>query len=87
MRRGMGDDPRLERDANELHAALGELLRVYHFRDRERICRHDVSVSQGHALEVLEALTVHLVSDVREILATALEPAAAPVAGTAPSAA
>ena len=37
--------------------------------------------------EVLGALTVHLVSDVREILATALEPAAAPVAGTAPSAA
>ena len=37
--------------------------------------------------EVLEALTVHLVGDVREILATALEPAAAPVAGTAPTAA
>lgn len=36
-----------------MHAALSELLRVYQFRDRERICCHDLSVTQGHALEVV----------------------------------
>jgi DNA-binding MarR family transcriptional regulator len=35
------------------HRALSELLRVYQFRDRERICCYDVSVTQCYALEVL----------------------------------
>jgi DNA-binding MarR family transcriptional regulator len=47
------EDPRLERDANDMHAALSDLLRVYQFRDRDRICCHELSVTQGHALEVL----------------------------------
>lgn len=47
------EDPRLERDATDLHAALSELIRVYQFRERERICCHDLSVTQCHALEVL----------------------------------
>lgn len=47
------EDPRLERDATDLHAALSELIRVYQFRDRERICCHDLSVTQCHALEVI----------------------------------
>ncbi|MFN7961142.1 MAG: MarR family transcriptional regulator [Thermoanaerobaculia bacterium] len=46
-------DPGLEADAQELHAALSELVRVYQFRDRDRICCHDVSVTQCHALEAL----------------------------------
>lgn len=46
-------DTDLARDAERLHAALGELLRVYQFRDRDRICCHDVSVTQCYALEVL----------------------------------
>jgi len=44
---------RLESDATALHEALGELVRVYQFRDRDRICCHDVSVTQCYALEAL----------------------------------
>lgn len=44
---------RLETDAEELHAALSELVRVYQFRDRDRICCHDISVTQCYALEAL----------------------------------
>jgi DNA-binding MarR family transcriptional regulator len=36
-----------------LQAAVAELVRVYQFRDRDRICCHDVSVTQCHALEAL----------------------------------
>jgi DNA-binding MarR family transcriptional regulator len=39
--------------AETLHAALSELVRVYRFRDRDRICCHDVSVTQCHAIEAL----------------------------------
>lgn len=44
---------RLEADATSLHEALGELVRVYQFRDRDRICCHDISVTQCYALEAL----------------------------------
>jgi len=44
---------RLAQDAADLQAALARLLRVYQFRDRDRICCHDVSVTQCHALELL----------------------------------
>lgn len=44
---------RLERDAEALHSALNELVRVYQFRDRDRICCHDVSVTQCYAIEAL----------------------------------
>ena len=47
------EDPRLDRDATDLHAALSELIRVYQFRERDQICCHDLSVTQCHALEVL----------------------------------
>lgn len=40
-------------DTLEFHRALAELVRVYQFRDRERICCYDVSVTQCHALESL----------------------------------
>jgi DNA-binding MarR family transcriptional regulator len=43
----------LDRDAAALQAAVAELVRVYQFRDRDRICCHDVSVTQCHALETL----------------------------------
>jgi MarR family 2-MHQ and catechol resistance regulon transcriptional repressor len=46
-------DPSLKRDAEELYDALEDLLRVYQFRDRDRICCFDVSVSQCYALEGL----------------------------------
>ena len=43
----------LEADATALHEALSELVRVYQFRDRDRICCHDISVTQCYALEAL----------------------------------
>jgi MarR family 2-MHQ and catechol resistance regulon transcriptional repressor len=45
----------LERDAHALHNAVADLVRVYQFRDRDRICCHDVSVTQCYALETLVA--------------------------------
>lgn len=47
------EDPFLERDTAELYAALSELIRIYEFRDRDRICCFDVSVTQCYALEEL----------------------------------
>lgn len=43
----------LRRDARALQAAVADLVRVYQFRDRDRICCHDISVTQCHALETL----------------------------------
>jgi DNA-binding MarR family transcriptional regulator len=43
----------LQRDAEALQTAVADLVRVYQFRDRDRICCHDVSVTQCHALETL----------------------------------
>ena len=47
------EDPALDRDAERLYGALSELIRVYQFRDRDRICCHDLSVTQCYALEAL----------------------------------
>ena len=47
------EDPTLESDAERLYGALSELIRVYQFRDRDRICCHDLSVTQCYALEAL----------------------------------
>lgn len=41
------------RDAQALHAALSDLVRVYQFRDRDKICCYDISVTQCYALEAL----------------------------------
>ena len=43
----------LDRDARALQAAVADLVRVYQYRDRDRICCHDISVTQCHALEAL----------------------------------
>jgi MarR family transcriptional regulator, 2-MHQ and catechol-resistance regulon repressor len=43
----------LQRDAAALQAAIADLVRVYQFRDRDRICCHDISVTQCYALETL----------------------------------
>lgn len=54
--------PTIDVDAGEFSEALGELIRVVQFRDRDRACCHDLSVSQCYALErVVEAgaLTVN----------------------------
>ncbi len=49
----LGADERLHADTVELNRALTELVRVYQFRDRDRICCYDVSVSQCYALEAV----------------------------------
>src|SRR5437762_1863367 len=43
----------ISKDAIALQAAVSELVRVYQFRDRDRICCFDVSVTQCYALETL----------------------------------
>jgi MarR family transcriptional regulator, 2-MHQ and catechol-resistance regulon repressor len=49
----MSEQDTLQRDAAALQAAVADLVRVYQFRDRDRICCHDVSVTQCYALETL----------------------------------
>lgn len=52
----------LKDDTIRLHRALTDLIRVYQFRDRDRICCYDVSVTQCYALEALvehESLTLN----------------------------
>jgi DNA-binding MarR family transcriptional regulator len=46
-------DATLARDAEAVHRVLSELLRLLQFRDRDRICCHDISVTQCYALEAL----------------------------------
>ena len=46
-------DGTLTRQAMELQDALAEFVRVYQGRDRDRICCHDISVTQCYALETL----------------------------------
>lgn len=43
----------LRQDAEALHAAVSSLVRIYQFRDRDRICCYDISVTQCYALEAL----------------------------------
>ena len=43
----------LEQDAQALYDALQDLIRVYQFRDRDRICCHDLSVTQCYALDAV----------------------------------
>lgn len=47
------EDSVLDKDAWELHEALSELVRVYQFRDRKRICYRDVSITQCYAIDAL----------------------------------
>jgi MarR family transcriptional regulator, 2-MHQ and catechol-resistance regulon repressor len=46
-------DESLQSDAEALQSAVSDLVRIYQFRDRNRICCYDVSVTQCHALEAL----------------------------------
>lgn len=45
--------PSLATDARDLHRVLDDLIRVVQFRDRDRICCHDISVTQCYALRAL----------------------------------
>jgi MarR family transcriptional regulator, 2-MHQ and catechol-resistance regulon repressor len=44
-------DATIAGDAEAFSAALGDLIRVVQFRDRDRACCHDLSVTQCYALE------------------------------------
>ena len=44
-------DASLRADAEQLSDALSELIRVIQFRDRDRACCYDISVSQCYALK------------------------------------
>ena len=53
----------LARDAAALQRAVADLVRVYQYRDRDRICCYDISVTQCHALEaIVEAGPLRLVA-------------------------
>jgi DNA-binding MarR family transcriptional regulator len=43
----------LDTDAAALYDALSDLIRVYQFRDRDRVCCHDISITQWYALDSL----------------------------------
>ncbi len=43
----------LDKDTRAFYAAFSDLTRVYQCRDRDRICCHDISVTQCYALEAL----------------------------------
>lgn len=46
-------DETLNLDAENLYEVLNQLIRAHQFRDRDRICGHDISVAQCYALETL----------------------------------
>jgi DNA-binding MarR family transcriptional regulator len=58
----------LDRDAQALQSAVADLVRVYQFRDRDRICCHDISVTQCYALESLVEHGPMRLSDLTERL-------------------
>ena len=51
---GRPSDASLDTDTAGLHEVLYGLKRVYQFRDRDRVCCYDISVTQSWALEALE---------------------------------
>ena len=51
--KSLPSNPGLQKDAEALHAAVSDLVRIYQFRDRDKICCYDISVTQCYALEVL----------------------------------
>ena len=56
-------DPTLAADVHHLYEALSELVRVVQFRDRDRACCYDVSVSQCYALDAVADLGPLTVND------------------------
>lgn len=51
-KRAVQDDC-LAADTRSFYEALSELIRLYQFRDRDRICCYDVSITQCYALDAL----------------------------------
>src|SRR5262245_19696817 len=49
--KGKTGETDLQDDAEALHAAVSDLVRIYQLRDRNQICCYDISVTQCYALE------------------------------------
>lgn len=56
-------EPGLVEDAHHLSEALSDLIRVVQFRDRDRACCYDLSVSQCYALKAVADLGPLTVND------------------------
>lgn len=52
----------------DFHRALTDLIRVYQFRDRNRICAHGITVSESHALDRLVQLGPMTLNDLADDL-------------------
>jgi len=52
-KRGAVKQPPLERDAAALYGVMTELLRVYQFRDRDRVGYHGLTITQCYVLDIL----------------------------------
>jgi DNA-binding MarR family transcriptional regulator len=50
--RSRGSD-NLERDAAALFAAMTDLLRVYQFRDRDKVGYHGLTITQSYVMEIV----------------------------------
>ncbi len=46
-------DPELQRQVESFHEALSDFVRAYLVGERDRICCHDISLTQCYALEAL----------------------------------
>ena len=59
----------LDHDAAALQRAVADLVRVYQYRDRDRICCYDISVTQCYALEaIVEAGPLRLMALAERLL-------------------
>src|SRR5215467_13583838 len=52
-RRTRGDAEGLREDAAALFAAMTELLRIYQFRDRDKVGYHGLTITQSYAMEIV----------------------------------
>jgi DNA-binding MarR family transcriptional regulator len=52
-RRRRNESTSVMADAEALNGSLADLVRIYQFRDRDKICCYDISVTQCYALEML----------------------------------
>jgi len=43
----------LEADANAVYDVMTEMLRIYQFRDRDRVASHGLTVTQAYALDII----------------------------------
>lgn len=58
----------LERQAERLYEVFAELARAFQYRDREQICCFGVTISQCHALEMLQARGPMTMSELAQAL-------------------